>query len=304
LEKTFSIGICASGNAAGLSKMVNTLLHEIYPTNAILKKIVVVASGCTRETLLSLEELKRKESKLVLIVEDRRYGKARAMNRILELCNEDIIVFVNSDAFPECGTVKKLVEELLKNKTSGVVSASPSLPKAHHIAARIGRLIWLTHNISCLFLNHKGLLNHACDEVFALRREIVSSLPEDTVNDGSFIGGLAHQKGYKIKFKEDAKVRIKIAENIASIFSQRRRIIYGHIMVWKRIGTAPSNVEFLSFKSPNLSFRILLDVLKREPSQSLVMPFVVLEEFLAFFAAFLDFLSRKNPHTIWKRYQE
>ncbi len=298
-----AVGICASDRSHDLAELVRLVISERYPENVSLEKVVIVASACPKETIENIADIANQDKRVKLIVEEKRYGKAEAINKILARCKEDILVLVNSDAYPKPSTLSNIVGELLEDEKTGVVSALPTFNSKESLMTKINQLIWKTHNVSCFLLNHEGLLNHACDETLAIKRCILESMPEDTINDGSYIGSSAWLKGYKVKFSISS-VRIEVPKSIASLFAQRRRIIYGHIQVWRKVGMPPRNLESLTFTKPSLALKIFATTLRQNPSYIVFIPLVVAEEFIAALAAIIDTFRNKEIHRIWKRYTQ
>ena len=112
---TFAIGICVSDKAINLAPLLETLKSEFSSPTRLINKIIVVASGCSREALSHVKMLARRDARILLLEESARKGKAEAINKIIELFNEDYLVFVNGDALPYPGSVEKLLRVITKD---------------------------------------------------------------------------------------------------------------------------------------------------------------------------------------------
>ena len=297
----FSIGICAADHAAKLEELLDIINQEPYPTGFVLKSIIIVGSGLDPEAGALLRGLAERNTKLTLVEEPVRRGKAQAINRIFEEYSADFLVLVNSDAHPERGAIAQLLSAIAGDSNVGMVSASPVLENTPGITGAVLRLMWGVHNECLLTLNHGGLNNHCCDELIVLRSKAVRKLPRETVNDGAFLAGSAYREGYSIQFCERAHVRIDVPRRISDVLKQRRRILYGHAQIVRFVGQTPRTLESMVFTSPKLGLSILIRTLARSPKLVLALPVAVLGELLSAMGAAFDGVTATNNHVPWDR---
>jgi cellulose synthase/poly-beta-1,6-N-acetylglucosamine synthase-like glycosyltransferase len=300
------LGICVSDSAPNLAPLLERLRGEVYSTGLILDKIVVVASSCSEEALSSARRFAREDPRILLIEESERHGKAEALNRIIErFVNEDYLVFVNGDALPDPGSIDKLLRTISADRNIGAVSGSPTfVSNKEGITSDVLSLMWMVHNDCSQSLNHKGTSNHGSDELLALRADAVARLPRGLVNDGGYLTGLAFSRGFKIRFCQDAPVKISVPGRFTDVIGQRRRIIFGHIQVWKMIGKSPLTVESMLFTSPLAGLSILVRNLARHPKLTRSLPVLAIGEAMAAFGAILDTMRSTRRHVVWKRYED
>jgi cellulose synthase/poly-beta-1,6-N-acetylglucosamine synthase-like glycosyltransferase len=299
----FTLGICVSDSAPTLTPLLEHLKNEVFSPGLVLDKIVVVASGCSEGVLSRARGLAREDERILLIEESERHGKAEALNKIIERFNEDYLVFVNGDALPSPGSVDRLLRTISSDRNVGAVSGAPTFETNDDgITSDVLRLMWMVHNDCSWSLNHKGTSNHGSDELLALRADAVAPLPSGLVNDGGYLTGLASSRGFKIRFCQDAPVRISVPARFADVIGQRRRIIFGHIQVWKMIGRSPLTVESMLFTSPLAGLAILVRNLARNPKLIRSLPVLALGEVMAAFGAILDTMRSTRRHVVWKRY--
>jgi len=301
LETGFSIGICAADRATNLRKLLDVIEREVYPDGLILRKVVVVASGCEPSTLNFLRELAHHNSIITMIEEADRRGKSEAINRIIDSFDGEFLVLVNSDAMPEPGAISKLLDVIVRNRVVGVVSASPTFASESGMTAAVLQLVWGVHNECLLTLNVNDQNNHCCDELIVVRARTLQKLPEGTVNDGAYLAGTAYQLGYAIRFCPEAKVEIDVPVKLVELMQQRRRIVYGHLQILRTIGQSPRTVESLLTDNPRLGFSILIKTLARSPKLILALPIAVIGEGIAIALAILDTLSSSARHVKWDR---
>jgi len=301
LETGFSIGICAADSAANLDRLLALIESESYPTGLTLKKIILVASGCEPKAMAFARELSRRDERFVLVEEPKRTGKSAALNIIIERVDGQFIVFVNSDALPERGAISKLLSEIVKDSNIGMISASPLVGGKTGIMGAVSELMWGVHNECLLRLNENGRNNHCCDELIVVRSEALHKLPAETVNDGAFLAGTAYQAGYSIKFSQEARVMIDVPNIFGDLMRQRRRIVYGHLQIWRSVGESPRTLESMFIKSPLLSLSILVKTFSRSPRLALALPVALVGEAASVVLAMWDNLSTGKKHMPWDR---
>ncbi len=300
----FSIGICASDSARMLPDLFSFILGERFGPDFQLQKVIVVASGCPESVLSEARNVAGSDSRFQLVSEPERRGKVEAINKIMEEATGKYLVMLNADAFPGPHSIQTLLAIGSSSARVGCVSARPVFDGGDGILQRALGLMWSAHNLMSLRLNHAGLSNHACDELVLVRRSLVPRLPPDLVNDGAYIGGLARARGFLVKFSNSATVKIEVPTRLTDLLRQRRRILFGHLQVWKKLGQAPKTVESMLFMNPLASLRTLVGLFSNRPRLILALPVVVAGELISGSLAALDALRSSGRHAIWKRSSE
>ncbi len=302
LEAGFSIGICAADRAANLNRLLEVVKSESFPNGLILRKIVLVASGCELKALAFARQLAYQDSRLLLIEEPARRGKWAAINQIIDNLDGQFLVLVNSDALPEHGAISNLLHVIIRDDNVGMVSASPIVGERVGITGGVLQLMWGVHNECLLELNEGDQNNHGCDELIVVRSDVLRKLPPNTVNDGAYLAGNAHLAGYSIRFCESAKVKIDVPHSFVDLMRQRRRIIYGHFQIWKSVGESPRTLESMLLGNPLLSFSILIKTLAKSPRLVFAMPVALIGEAVSVILAIYDNLTSSKKHAMWDRF--
>ena len=302
--QTFSIGVCASGRARNLPALIARLVSEPFAPGFALNQIVVVASGCEEQNLARVRLLTRDDQRIVLIEEGERRGKAEAVNRIVEAFWDDYLVLVNGDAFPERGSIQSLLTAIAEDPSAGAVSGAPTFATPNDMVSGVVKLIWALHNGCALSLNHLGISNHGSDELIVLRSEAVQKLPTGLVNDGGYLTGCAYSRGYKIRFCTGAPVNIDVPRRFVDLIHQRRRILFGHVQVWRLLGREPRTIETMLVTTPGTSLSILVKTLARTPRLICALPVAVVGEMIATIGTIWDVITSTRRHVVWRRYDE
>ncbi|HEY6283955.1 MAG TPA: glycosyltransferase [Nitrososphaerales archaeon] len=296
----FTIGICASDSAKRLPSLVSFLVEEDYGPNFTLRRIAIVASRCPESVLIPVRQEADSDPRISLVTEPERRGKAEAINRIMENSLGGYLVMLNADAFPAKGSIRGLLE-VASSPGVGAVSAKPVFDEGDGLLAHALALMWSAHSLMSLRLNHAGMSNHACDELIVVRRNMMSRLPTNLVNDGAYIGGLARAHGLKVKFSTAAEVKISVPKQPMDLIRQRRRITFGHVQVWKKLGRPPRTIESMLFTNPLMSLRTIIGILTERPRLILAVPLVLVSESAAILMGILDANRSTDQHTVWRR---
>ena len=296
------VGICATGASYGVVRIVQEVLAVGGTPEVPLRNVTVVASDCPVGVLDRLEKIADRDARLRLVVEAQRHGKAAAINQILRRFRSEFLVLVNADSHPESGALAELLRAISSDESAGVVSARPVPLARPGLASKVAGLMWTAHNECSLALNHMGLANHSSDEMVALRRASLETLPEGLVNDGAFLAVRARQRGYGVKFSSRAQVGVETPVRLADAIGQRRRILFGHAEVWRRTGTMPKTMESLLIVSPAVGVRLLVATLARNPGLLLVLPVAAVCEVWAALLSVWDTIMSSGRHTVWRRY--
>jgi cellulose synthase/poly-beta-1,6-N-acetylglucosamine synthase-like glycosyltransferase len=267
-----------------------------------MRKLVIVASACPDRTNSELRRLERRDRRVQVVLEDKRYGKAEAINRVLEVSNTPIVLLVNSDARPSKGAIPALITDILSDSSIGAVSAVPEPERRGGLVSLLLNFMWEAHNGCSLTLNHMNISNHSCDELVAFRSSAIARLPKNLVNDGAFMAGVAKQKGYSIRVSPGATVHIQTPSRITDVVSQRRRILFGHAQVWRLVGSPPRTIETLLFISPIKGMRLLVRTLAAEPRYLMALPIAMVSELSAAIMSIVDSAKSSKAHTVWRRF--
>jgi poly-beta-1,6-N-acetyl-D-glucosamine synthase len=300
---TFTVGICATGNPPPLEPLLETLLSGEVP-GSLLKKVVLVASDCTDETLRIARRIAASDPRLRVIEHEKRTGKADALNEIFRNTEGDFLVYVNADALIGPDSIPILLKSIEEDDGIGFVSARPVFSRPGGIISDVLDVMWTSFNLLSSDPSQSKQTNHGTDELMAIRSDLLSDLPPGVVNDGAYIAGRIRELGFRVAFQPDAVVQIDVPRRMIDLIRQRRRILFGHIQVKRLLGKAPRTVETMMFFSPSQSLAIVVRMLAYNPRRVLVLPVAAVGELIAVAGALWDTFVSKQEHAIWRRYEQ
>lgn len=279
---SISIGVCVYNEENNIKNLLNSLLNQ---KNVKIKEIIVVSSACTDKTEEIIEKEFADNPKIILIKQEKREGKASAINLLLKHVSGDIVVLESGDTIPVEDTIEHLTKPF-KYENIGMTGGKP-IP-VNNPNTFIGFTVHLLWN-----LHHKlALKNPKLGELVAFRRRLINNIPNDTAVDEACIEALIKEKGYELVYVPNAIVSNKGPENISDFLKQRRRIFAGHIHLKRTKGYTPS-----SMKSNVL--QLIMKDLELKPKE-IMWTFGAM--FLEFYGRLLGsydfFIKNENPY-IW-----
>ncbi len=231
---TCSIGIMAYNEEANLRRLLQALQQQRLAVCSI-KEIFVVASGCTDRTEDIVREFMARDSRINLLVQEKREGKAAAINLYLSRAEADIFVLESGDTIPEIDAIERLVAPFLDSGI-GMTGARPvPVNDAGSFVGFAVNLLWNLH--------HRISLEHPKMGELVAFRSTVREIPADTAVDEASIEAIVSRSGLGLKYVGDAIVYNKGPESIGDFIVQRRRIAAGHLYVRRTQGYCVSTTS-------------------------------------------------------------
>src|SRR5919202_6227421 len=99
-----SVGIMAYNEAANIATAIETILQQRLTVGHVAE-LIVVASGCTDATVPLVAAIARDDARVRLLVQERREGKAAAINLFLDAARSPLLLLVSADVVVKDGTI-------------------------------------------------------------------------------------------------------------------------------------------------------------------------------------------------------
>ena len=192
-----SVGIMAYNEEANIARTLKAVLDQSGPSFR-LEEVIVVASGCTDRTVPIVSQIALKEPRVRLCVQEKREGKASAINLFLKQTTSPVVILLGADIIPETSAIENLCAPF-KDATVGMVGGrpvpvnDPSTFMGHSV-----HLLWGLHDRLARIYPKLG-------EVIAFRN-VISGIPVDSAVDEISIQALISQLGYKLLYKPNCVV--------------------------------------------------------------------------------------------------
>lgn len=102
-----SVGIMAYNEEANIARTIQAVLAQQSPLVCI-EEVIVVASGCTDRTVPIVRDIALQEPRVRLCLQEKREGKASAINLFLKQAISPIVVLIGADVLPEASALESL----------------------------------------------------------------------------------------------------------------------------------------------------------------------------------------------------
>ena len=192
-----SVGVTAYNEEANIGHLLDALLNQhLYDVE--ITEIVVVASGCTDNTVPIVEQYAADNPTIVLINQPQREGKTAAINLFLAQAREEICVLESGDTLPAEDTVEHMVR-MFADPTVGMVGAHkiPVNTPDHLVGLFTHLRLRLEHQL-CLEIPRLG-------EMIAFRK-VLDRIPPDVAMDEAFVEAFIVRRGMSVRYAPDAVV--------------------------------------------------------------------------------------------------
>lgn len=281
-----SIGIMAYNEEKNIAQLLLAIQNQKLAELEILE-IIIVASGCTDQTEKIVRDFSRKDPKIKLIRQEKREGKASAINLWLKNATGEILILESADTIPGESSLEKLTAPF-QVATIGMTGAHPvPVDNQTTLMGFATYLLWHLHHIIALKKPKMG-------EVIAFRN-IVKNIPEKSAVDEASIETEIKKNNYQIFYVPQAIINNKGPETINDFLRQRRRIYAGHLWLkdeFKHTVATMDGVEIFKLLIKHLNWQ--------SPRELFFTPFVIILEIWGRFLGWYDYqILKKNP-AIWE----
>jgi len=279
-----SVGVTAYNEEANIGRLLDALLGQQLRAVEITE-IIVVASGCTDNTVSIVESYAAENSIVKLFIQPRREGKTAAINVFLAHAKEDICVLESGDTLPDEDSVEHLVR-MFADPTVGMTGAHkiPVNTPDHLVGLFTHLRLRLEHQL-CLEIPRLG-------EMIAFRK-VFDHIPPDVAMDEAFVEALVVKRGLEVHYAPDAVVYNTGPESVQDFVRQRRRNHAGHLYLKSKYGYAVSSIQ---------NTRVIKIALKEIwGAIRLVATLFVLAvlEMWSRLLGWYDFAIKRDRHVVW-----
>jgi biofilm PGA synthesis N-glycosyltransferase PgaC len=283
-----SVGVMAYNEEANIGYLLQALCSQRL-VRATIKEIIVVASGCTDKTAEIVTTHSRLDHRVRLLIEEKRNGKASAINLFLRVAEGDIFVLESGDTIPEADAIENLLRPF-QDPAVGMTGAHPvPVNPTDNFVGFLVNLYWRMHHEIALRDPKSG-------EMIAFRN-VFKELPGDTAVDEASIEAFIICAGFRIEYAGNAIVRNKGAETIRDFLRQRRRVVAGH-----RHLQVIQNYRVSTTKWRNLT-RLGCQLGKEAVRNPILAPWLVFAVVLEAYGRLLgcyDYYVRKTNPFVWE----
>ena len=284
----FSVGICVYNE----EKNIKQILHSVFSQKLgghVLSEVLVVASGCTDKTVPAVKKLQKKETKIKLIEQVKREGKASALNLFVKKAKNRNLILLSADTMLEENTFRHLLDSLSQEQVG--MSGARVIPinnKDTFIGYAV-HLQWRLHHL----LNLDEKKQPKIGEIVAFKK-IFERIPPSSAVDEASIEPLIHNQSYAVVYNPSAIIYNKGPETILDFIKQRRRIYSGHTALKYRQNYRVSTYSGLKI------MKVLIKNLELRPIYIVYTIGAIALEGFSRLLGTIDYFLKTKDHTVWE----
>jgi cellulose synthase/poly-beta-1,6-N-acetylglucosamine synthase-like glycosyltransferase len=252
----------------------------------IIDETIVVSSGSEDRTDKLVLEYAKEDDKVNLVIQNEMKGKASAINELLNMSKNDIIVVSSGDVIFQEKTLQNLVSPLLRDKRIGLSSARPiPINDSCSLMGTVADMHWRLHRL---------LQRHG--ETIAFRKSLVGHIPNEVSADEAYVEAMVRRKAFRAVLARDSFVFNKGSESIVEFLDQVRRHYAGHLFIKTRFSYVVSSMTIGGILKAT---KELVECVRENPTRiSRVISYVILEAFGRVLGIW-DFYIKKRYYQIW-----
>jgi cellulose synthase/poly-beta-1,6-N-acetylglucosamine synthase-like glycosyltransferase len=229
---TVSILVVAHNEAARISQRIENLLAVNYDTRSLE---IVIASDASGDATVALAEQFRPAGVRVVAF-DRHRGKPAVLNDLIPHLRGEIVVLMDVRQHIDTGALHRLLDNFA-DPAVGAVSGELILTADEETGGglegigfywRYEKFIRLQESLIDSTIGATGAL-------YALRRELFETIPEDTLLDDVLIPMQIARRGYRVLFEPAARASEHLSASSKAEFRRKVRTIAGNFQLfWKQ----------------------------------------------------------------------
>jgi glycosyltransferase involved in cell wall biosynthesis len=290
-----TIGVCAYNEERNIRVLLGDILNQKgLPKNV---RVIVVASGCTDNTVGIVHKVMNGDRRVELIEEKTRTGKTNAINLILANCRAGVLALVGADI----RLLQNSVSEILRAISDERVAVVGGLPVVENsekgIVAKSASIIWRVMRRAMTELGSRGELSFVMGELYCFRTDLVERIPPEVVNDDAYVATFARNRGFKVVHAANANFVLKVPSTIPDYIAQRQRVTFGHLQIKAQMGRF-ANIEGMALDQTAILARAMIREAASHPMSMIRIVFLLELEVMVRLLAWLDLRVGKQ-HTLW-----
>ena len=242
-QPSVSLLIPAYNEEAVIKRKIENSLELDYPREKL--QIIVAADGSddrTAEIVKDFEPL----GVILNFVPDRA-GKMAAINRAVDGCTGEIIVFSDANNFYMPDTITELIQPFQDELVGSTTGAKHIIEEDRAISSSEG-LYWKYESAIKEYETTLGSCVSSVGEILAVRKNLFKPAPPDTINDDQYIIFDILKRGYKNIYVPSALSLEYASPSAKDEVTRRRRISRGAFQFIFRPALVPYNRPLEAWK--------------------------------------------------------
>lgn len=262
-EPYLSIVMVVRNEELWLEEKLQNLLRLDYPPERC--QIVVASDGSSDRTETILRHY-ASDSRVQIMMNQLSRGKAAGLNDAIDLASGEVVLFTDVRQKLEPGAVRELMKNFV-DPAIGCVSGALMLGDAEAGEASKGlSLYWRIEKTIRELESASGSVVGATGAIYAVRRELLTEVPEGTILDDVYIPMQVVRQGKRVVFEPQARAWDTPNLGADREFARKVRTLSGNYQLlqlapWLLTAANPVRFEFVSHKLLRLVVPFALAVL-------------------------------------------
>jgi cellulose synthase/poly-beta-1,6-N-acetylglucosamine synthase-like glycosyltransferase len=234
-----TVGIPTFNEERVIAKSIRSALAQISEAD----EVIVVASGCTDNTVSEVKRVMSADKRVRLITEAERNGKSSALNLIISNAKSDIIVQTDGDVELQQGAIKNLLSHF-KDQQIGAVSGNPvPVISREHVFHDWTVMSYRRAGELRAQESKSGVFWHICGYLLAFRKKALPEVPFAKGAVDAWMGKIIQSNGYKMVYEPEARVFVNAPLTVRDFIHQKARVRAGFYGLMKQTGKTPRTVK-------------------------------------------------------------
>ncbi len=234
-----TVGIPTFNEERAIARSIRSALAQISEAD----EIIVVASGCTDNTVSEIKQVMSTDKRVRLITEAGRNGKSSALNLIIRNARSDIVVQMDGDVELHEGAIKSLLSHF-KDQQIGAVSGNPiPVISREHVFHDWTVMSYRRAGQLREQESKSGVFWHISGYLLAFRKKALPEVPFAKGAVDAWMGKIIQSKGYRMVYEPEAKVLVKAPLTVRDFINQKARVRAGYYDLIRQTGKAPRTVQ-------------------------------------------------------------
>ncbi len=273
---TVSFVVAAYNEKDYMEEKLLNCSHFDYPKDKI--EFIFVTDGSDDGTPELINTLKSKYPDMHIKVyhEPIRAGKIAAVERILPLLKNDIIIFTDANTDINSDGIKNIVRHYNNPKVGGVAGEKRISQKEKDMAAGAGEgFYWKYESLLKKWDSELSTVVGAAGELFSIRRSLYEPVAKDTLIEDFVTTMQLVAQGYQVVYEPDAYAVEGPSATIEDELKRKIRISAGGLQAVYRLNKL---LNFFKFGLP--SFQYISHRVLRWTLAPLALPIILITNFI------------------------
>jgi cellulose synthase/poly-beta-1,6-N-acetylglucosamine synthase-like glycosyltransferase len=258
IAPSVSVIIAAHNEEANLAAKLENLRLMDYPKEHL--QVIVASDGSTDRTIDILCE---HASTVESVILDHASGKACALNEAVKQATGEILVFLDARQYVALNAISELAS-CFADLEVGAVSGELLLdPISDSGASESLGVYWKIEKAVRRLESASGSVVGVTGAIYAIRRELYTEVPSDTILDDVFVPMHIARMGRRVVFQTSAVAHDQLSSTKGKEFSRKVRTLTGnyqllHLAPWLLSRANPLRFRFISHKLLRLTVPLFL----------------------------------------------